>query len=82
MIANIISYGSTGWIGTLLGLTIFVAVSVCVIALILTSYRVMNLNIQTVNIRTAMNIARVRLAQGEIEHEEYQRIVEDLKYKL
>lgn len=76
-------YGDMGWIGMILGLVITIAVIVGVVFLVIWAVRRTNSNPQppvSQNMvgQSARDIAQVRYAKGEINREEYQKILSDL----
>ena len=76
-------FGTMGWIGMIIGLILTVAVIVGVIVLIVWAIRRMNSTsntgaIQNPNAPGAKEIAQARYARGEINRDEYQRILSDL----
>jgi len=79
------SFGTVGWIGMIIGLVLMVAVIIGVILLIVWAARRMNSNpnrggIQASSNPTARDIAQARYARGEINRDEYQRILSDLDH--
>jgi putative membrane protein len=79
------NFGTVGWIGMIIGLVLMVAVIIGVILLIVWAARRMNSNpnrggIQAPSNPTARDIAQARYARGEINRDEYQRILSDLDH--
>ncbi len=83
MMGNFGSFGTMGWIGMIIGLVIMVAVIIGVILLVVWAVRRVNGNPNNSGIQapasiTAREIAQARYAKGEINRDEYQRILSDL----
>ncbi len=77
------NFGTAGWIGIIIGLVCMVAVIIGVILLVVWAVRRVNGNPNSVGIQassspTAREIAQARYAKGEINRDEYQRILSDL----
>ncbi len=78
-------FGTLGWVGMIIGLILTVAVIVGVIVLIVWAVRRMSSattssSIQNPNMPGAKEIAQARYARGEINRDEYQRILSDLEH--
>ena len=78
-------FGGFGWIGMIIGLVLTVAVIIGVVVLIVWAVRRMNNNpnsggIQSSASPSARDIAQARYARGEINRDEYQRILSDLDH--
>jgi putative membrane protein len=78
-------YGNFGWIGMIIGLVLMVAVIIGVIVLVVWAVRRMSSNPKNTGIQAPANptprdIVQARYARGEINREEYQRILADLDH--
>ena len=76
-------YGGFGWIGMILGLVVTIAVIVGLVLLVAWAVRRTNGNTplptsQNMTGQSARDIAQVRYAKGEINRDEYQKILGDL----
>ena len=83
MMGNFGYWGNMGWIGMIIGLILTIAVIIAVIVLVVWAVRRMSSNstssgIQSSAAPTAREIAQARYARGEINREEYLRILSDL----
>ncbi len=77
--------GTLGWVGMIIGMILTVAVIVAVIVLIVWAIRRMSSTsgsspIQNPQAPGAKEIAQARYARGEINRDEYQRILSDLEH--
>ncbi len=78
-------FGTLGWVGMIIGMILTVAVVVGIIVLIVWAIRRMNStstggSMQNPNAPSAKEIAQARYARGEINRDEYQRILADLDH--
>ncbi len=78
-------FGTLGWVGMIIGMVLTVAVIVGIIVLIVWAVRRMSSasgsgSIQNPNAPSAKEIAQARYARGEINRDEYQRILSDLDH--
>ncbi len=78
-------FGTFGWIGMIIGLVLTVAVVVGIIILVVWAVRRMSSAsntgaMQNPNAPSAKEIAQARYARGEINRDEYQRILADLDH--
>ena len=77
------NFGTMGWIGMIVGLILTIAVIVGVVVLVVWAVRRMSSNshasgIQSAAGPTAREITQARYARGEIDRDEYLRILSDL----
>ncbi len=78
-------FGTFGWIGMIIGLVLTVAVIVGIVILVVWAVRRMSSSSSTgtaqhMNAPTAKEIAQARYARGEINRDEYQRILSDIEH--
>jgi putative membrane protein len=79
-----LGFGGFGWIGMILGMVVMVAVLIGLVLLVVWAVRRMGgstspQSAPTSASQSALDIAQTRYAKGEINRDEYQQIVADLK---
>ena len=77
------NFGTWGWIGMIIGLILTIAVIIGVVVLVVWAVRRMSSNTNNSGSQlaagpTAREIAQARYARGEINRDEYLRILSDL----